>query len=268
MKKIIVLLSILLSIGIVGCTSTKEESKKVSINGSTSMEKLLNGLAEQMKQDINITLETQFTGSSAGIEALINKTTDIASSSRPIKEDEKEKGVTENVVAYDGIAVITNYSSKVENITEEQIFKIFSGEITNWKEIGGSDESIVVIGREAGSGTRSAFEELLGLEDKSQYNQEIDSTGAVVAKVGAIQGAIGYVSMDVVNESVNALRIDGVEISKDTIKKGSYPLQRPFVLATIGTIKEQNEAVKSVFDYIYSTEGQTLIEKLGLVGTK
>lgn len=276
MKKIIsIAVIVFLCVGLGGCnknsaTATSDNSNsKVRVNGSTSMEKLLNGLAELVTDKYpQINIEPQFTGSSAGIEALVNKTADIASSSRAIKDSEKEKGVVENIVAYDGIAVIVYKESKVKNLTKEQLSKIYRGEINNWKQVGGENIPIVVIGREAGSGTRTAFEELLGIEDECKYVQEIDSTGAVVAKVGSIQGAIGYVSLDVINKTVEPISIDGIEINEQNIKNGTYLLQRPFVMATLGDIGSQNENIKTVFDYIYSQEGQKFIQSIGLVGTK
>ena len=213
----------------------------------------------------NLQLEAQFTGSGAGLEAVASKTTDIGDSSRSLTDEEKAKGIEENIVAIDGIATITNKSNKVTNLTKDQLAKIYTGQITNWKDLGGQDEAIVVIGREAGSGTRGAFEELLGIEDQCQYAQELNETGAVLAKVAKTSGSIGYVSLDVLDDTVSPLQLDGVEPSEKTVKDGSYTLQRPFVMATNGKISEQSKQVQAVFDFINSDDGQKIIEKVGLV---
>ena len=182
-----------------------------------------------------------------------------------LSDEEKAKGLEENIVAIDGIATITNKSNKVTNLTKDQLAKIYTGQITNWKDLGGQDEAIVVIGREAGSGTRGAFEELLGIEDQCQYAQELNETGAVLAKVAKTSGSIGYVSLDVLDDAVSPLQLDGVEPSEKTVKDGSYALQRPFVMATNGKISEQSKQVQAVFDFINSDDGQKIIEKVGLV---
>ena len=182
-----------------------------------------------------------------------------------LTDEEKAKGLEENIVAIDGIATITNKSNKVTNLTKDQLAKIYTGQITNWKDLGGQDEAIVVIGREAGSGTRGAFEELLGIEDQCQYAQELNETGAVRAKVAKTSGSIGYVSLDVLDDTVSPLQLDGVEPSEKTVKDGSYALQRPFVMATNGKISEQSKQVQAVFDFINSDDGQKIIEKVGLV---
>ena len=238
----------------------------VSMNGSTSMEKLSNSLNEffQIKYP-NTTPTVQFTGSSAGIESVFNKTSDIGNSSRPLKDSEKEKGVVDNVVALDGIAVIVGNKNNVENLSKQQLIDIYTGKIRNWKEVGGEDLGIVVIGREAGSGTRGAFEEVIGIEDKAKYVQEIESTGAVVGKVSTIPGAIGYVSLDVVNDTVKALGIDGFLPTADNIKNEDYILFRPFIMVTNGQINEQGPQVQKYFEFIFSPEGKKIIEKVGLI---
>lgn len=279
MKKIVgVVLALVLCLGLTGCGSsddkgtggdTKDVSGTVRLNGSTSMEKLVNGLAEVIREEYpDLTLESQFTGSSAGVEALLAKTADIGNSSRGLKDAEKQKGVVENIVAIDGIAIITDKENKATNLTKDQLVKIYTGEISNWKEVGGADQKIVVIGREAGSGTRGAFEEILAIADKCKHAQEIDSTGAVVAKVSTTAGAIGYVSLDVVDETTKALTVDNVKASEATIKDGSYTLQRPFVMATNGEISKQSPAVQAVFTYLKSDAGQKLIKDVGLISTK
>ncbi len=256
MKKVLgVLLTLVLCLGLTGCggsddsstdTSNGDVSGNVSLNGSTSMEPFVNGLSEAIREVYpNLVLEPQFTGSGAGIEAVTNGTADIGNSSRSLTDEEKAGGLEENIVAIDGIAVIVHPDNDVEDLTTDQLKKIYTGEITNWSEVGGVDEAIVVVGREAGSGTRGAFEEILGVEDACKYAQELNETGAVVAKVGETEGAIGYVSLDNVKDSVKALKLDGVEASEETIKDGSYSLQRPFVMATKGKISEQSETSSS-----------------------
>ena len=279
MKKVLgVLLTLVLCLGLTGCggsddsstdTSNGDVSGNVSLNGSTSMEPFVNGLSEAIREVYpNLVLEPQFTGSGAGIEAVTNGTADIGNSSRSLTDEEKAGGLEENIVAIDGIAVIVHPDNDVEDLTTDQLKKIYTGEITNWSEVGGVDEAIVVVGREAGSGTRGAFEEILGVEDACKYAQELNETGAVVAKGGETEGAIGYVSLDNVKDSVKALKLDGVEASEETIKDGSYSLQRPFVMATKGKISEQSEAVQAIFEFIDSEAGQKVIEQVGLVSAK
>ena len=247
--------------------SSTELSGNITMNGSTSMEKLSNSLSEVFMQKYpNVTVTAQFTGSSSGIEAVANGTVDIGNSSRALKEEEKQKGVVENIVALDGIAIITHQDNTVSDLTLEQLKGIYDGTIKNWSEIGGEDMGIVVIGREAGSGTRGAFEEILDLEDKCVYSQEIDSTGAVVGKVESTPGSIGYVSLDVIhNATVKPLKINTIEPTADNIKSGEYVLSRPFVMATKGEISEQRPEVQELFNFLNSEEGKTLIEKVGLV---
>ncbi|WP_294579311.1 phosphate ABC transporter substrate-binding protein [uncultured Thomasclavelia sp.] len=274
MKKVFgVLLTLVLCLGLVGCGGGSNDSSEggdisgtISLNGSTSMEEFVNTLAEGIQQEYpNLTLEPQFTGSSAGIEAAIDGTADIGDSSRALTDDEKSQGLVENVVAIDGIAIVTHPDNAVDNLTTDQLVQIYTGQITNWSQVGGPDQEIVVIGREAGSGTRGAFEEILGIEDQCAYAQELNETGAVKARVAETAGAIGYVSFEALDDTVKALTLDDVAISTDTIKDGSYTLQRPFVMATKGEISEQSKAVQALFDYINSEAGQKIIEQCGLV---
>ncbi len=281
MKKLLtVLLSVLMVLGLSACSNnsaadrntdkennqTETLSGKLSLSGSTSMEKVCEALAETFMEEYpDVTVTVEYTGSGAGIESVTNKMVDIGNSSRALKDTEKEKGVVENVIAIDGIAVITNNSNEVENLTKEDLIKIYTGEIKNWKELGGKDENIVVLGREAGSGTRGAFEELLGIIDSCVYAGELDSTGGVKAKVASTEGTIGYVSLDVVDDTVKALKLDGVEATEANIKAGSYLLSRPFVMATNGEISAQNEIVQTWFDYIKSAKGQEVIKSVGLI---
>lgn len=246
--------------------STQEIEGTITMNGSTSMEKLTNSLNEVFSNKYpKVSATVQFTGSSAGIEAVVNKTVDIGNSSRALKQEEKEQGIVENIVAIDGIAIIVDPANGVTDITKEQLTNIYNGTITNWSELGGANQGIVVIGREAGSGTRGAFEEILDLKDKAVYAQEIDSTGAVVGKVASTPGAIGYVSLDVINDTVKALNIDSFEPSVENIKSGSYTLSRPFIMATNGEISQQSPQVQEFFNFISSEEGKAIIEKVGLI---
>lgn len=254
-----------------GSTSSSGESLsgKVSLNGSTSMEKYVTALGEGFKEKYpDMTVETQFTGSSAGVQALIDGQCDIADSSRSLTPAEKKKGLVENVVAIDGIAISLNKKNKVNNVTAKQLADIYTGKITNWKQLGGADEKIVVIGRESASGTRAAFEELLKVENKCKYAQELDNTGAVVAKCASTTGAIGYVSLDAVDNTIKTAKLNGVEATESNIKAGTYKLSRPFVMATKGAISKQNKKVQAIFKYVNSDEGQKILKKVGLISAK
>lgn len=244
-------------------------SGSITLAGSTSMEKFANALAEAfMEKYPDVTVQAEFTGSSAGVEAVLGGQSDVGNSSRKLKDEEKEKGAVENIVAIDGIAVVTDPANTAADLTKEQLINIYNGTITNWKDAGGSDQPIVVIGREAGSGTRGAFEEILKLEDACKYANELDSTGAVMAKVASTPGAIGYVSLDVIDDTVKLLTLNGVEANEENIKTGDYFLSRPFVMATNGEISAQNDLVKALFDYVYSAEGDELVKSVGLITTK
>lgn len=261
---------------LVGCSSSdggsvgSGVSGNIVLNGSTSMEKLSNSFIEvyaEINPNINITAE--FTGSSAGVESVSNGLADIGNASRALKDSELANGLVENIVAIDGIAIIVDPANSVTKLTTQQLIDIYDGTITNWSELGGDSMGIVVIGREAGSGTRGAFEEILGIEDVCVYAQELDSTGAVVGKVESIKGSIGYVSLDVLHGSTSqSVYIDGVEPTNDTIASGEYTLARPFVMATKGTIAEQNEAVQEFFSFIQSDEGREVVELVGLVNVQ
>ena len=238
----------------------------LALGGSTSMEKLCEAMSESfMEANPGVTVTVEYTGSGAGLEALAAGSIDIGNASRKLKDSEKENGSVENIVAIDGIAVIAEKSNTVTDITAEDLAKVYKGEVSNWKDLGGDDQPIVVIGREAGSGTRDAFEELMEVKDACVYAQELDSTGAVLAKVASTPGAIGYVSLDVVDDTVIGLKIDGVEPTEEQILAGNYVLQRPFVMATTGELSEQNEIVKAWFDYIGSETGKEIIKKVGLI---
>ncbi len=260
----------LMAVAFTGCgtNGTDNENLKgnMSLAGSTSMEKLCEAMSESfMEANPSVTVTVEYTGSSSGLESLAAGSIDIGNASRGLKDEEKSNGLVENIVAIDGIAVIVDKDNSITDISSENLAKIYTGEITNWNELGGDDQPIVVIGREAGSGTRDAFEDLIEVKDLCQYAQELDSTGAVLAKVSATPGAIGYVSLDVVDSTVSGVKIDGVEPTEEQILDGKYLLQRPFVMATNGEISEQSEAVQAWFDYINSDAGKEVIKKVGLI---
>ena len=241
-------------------------SGTISLAGSTSMEKLCEAMSESFMETYpGVTVTVEYTGSGAGLESLASGSVDIGNSSRHLKDEEVAGGAVENVVAIDGIAVIVDPANSVSDIPADKLAAIYKGEITNWSELGGNDEAIVVIGRESGSGTRDAFEELLEVKDACKYAQELDSTGGVKAKVAATPGAIGYVSLDVVDESIKAVAIDSVEPTEANIIAGDYLLSRPFVMATNGEISAQNDLVKGWFDYISSDAGKDVIKSVGLI---
>lgn len=283
MRKITALLcAVTMTLGLVACGSgTETESTTqtteteasdadltgtVSMAGSTSMEKLANATAESfMAKYPGVTVTAEFTGSSAGVEAVTAGSVDIGNASRALKDAEKEAGIVENIVAIDGIAVVVDPANTVVDLTKEQLISVYTGETKNWSELGGADAPIVVVGREASSGTRSAFEELLEIEDACVYASELDSTGAVIAKVAATPGAIGYVSLDAINETVVAVSLEGVAANAENIKAGNYFLSRPFVMATKGGISEQSEAVQAYFEYLASEEGKEVIAAVGLI---
>lgn len=277
MKRIgTLLLACILSLSLVGCgTNTSDKtntmnnhstSGNVRLDGSTSMEPLMTALSEAIKEDYpNLQLEAQFTGSGTGIKSVIAGTVEIGNSSRSLTDEEKAQGLIENIVAIDGIAIITDKNNTITNLTKEQLISIYTGEITNWKDVGGKDQRIVVVGREASSGTRGAFEEILEIKDKCKYANELNEAGAVVAKVQQTPGAIGYISLDNITDTVKAIQLDGIVASEETVKNGLYKLQRPFVMATKGEVSKQSEQVQAVFQFINSDKGQKVLEKVGLV---
>lgn len=252
--------------GIDTTTNGSKLSGSITLVGSTSMEKLANAVAEDfMNKNKGVTVNAEFIGSGAGVEAVIKGTADIGNSSRYLKDSEKEAGAVENIVAIDGIAVIVDKENTVTNLTKDQLISIYKGEVNRWSDLGGDDMPIVVIGREAGSGTRGAFEEILDVKDACKYANELDNTGAVMAKVASTKGAIGYVSLDVVDDTVTAVALEGVAPNAENIKAGEYFLSRPFVMATKGEISEQSELVKAFFDYLKSEEGKAIIQSVGLI---
>ncbi|HPD89114.1 MAG TPA: phosphate ABC transporter substrate-binding protein [Oscillospiraceae bacterium] len=272
MKKFIaaVLPAILALSLLAGCVSTTNPSGSglagsVSTDGSTSMEKVIGALGEAFtieNPDVKFTYNP--TGSGSGITAVSEGRCDIGLSSRALKDDEKAQGLTETVLAYDGIAVIVNPENPVTGLTLEQITKIYTGEITNWSEVGGNDAEIVLIGREAGSGTRDGFESITGTADLCQYRQELTSTGDVITTVSQNPDAIGYASLASVKESVKALAVDDVLPTEETVKDGSYKIQRPFMLVT-KTDTALSETAQAFFDYITSADAAEIIANAGAV---
>ncbi len=241
-------------------------SGSISMSGSTSMEKVANALRESfMEKYPDVSVSVEFTGSSAGVEAVLSGTSDIGNSSRNLTDDEKSAGAVENIMAIDGIAVAVDTANTVTNLTKDQLTEIYTGAVTNWSAVGGEDMPIVVVGREAGSGTRGAFEEILGVEDQCAYANELDSTGAVMAKVASTPGTIGYISLDAIDDSVAVLQLDGVDATAENIKAGTYFLNRPFVMATNGEISAQSDLIQAWFEYVFSAEGQEVVANAGLI---
>ena len=240
-------------------------SGTVSTDGSTSMEKVINSLGESfmaMNKDVKFTYNP--TGSGSGIQAVSEGRCDIGLSSRALKDDEKASGLVETVVALDGIAIVVNPENPVSDLDIDTIAKIYTGEITNWKDVGGNDAEIVLIGREAGSGTRDGFESITDTKDACQYRQELTSTGDVINTVSQNPDAIGYASLSAVGDSVKALTVGGVEATEATVKDGSYVVQRPFVLVTKeGT--ELSTAAQAFFDYALSADAASIIAAAGAV---
>ena len=257
MKKIISLftLAIALVCVLTACGGNKEA---VTTDGSTSMNKVIGALGEAFQSDSGITVTYNATGSGAGIQAVLEGRCDIGLASRDLKDEEKAKGLEGTVLAYDGIAIIVNPENPVNDLDLETIAKIYTGEIKNWKEIGGNDAEIVLIGREAGSGTRDGFESITDTEDKCAYRQELTSTGDVITTVASNPNAIGYASLASVKDTVKALKIDGVTASEETIKNGTYVVQRPFVLVT-KTDVTLSESAQSFFNFITSEAAHEII---------
>ena len=240
-------------------------SGTVSTDGSTSMEKVINSLGESFTA-VNTGVKFTYnpTGSGSGIQAVSEGRCDIGLSSRALKDSEKSSGLTETVVALDGIAIVVNLENPVSDLDIETIAKIYTGEITNWKDVGGDDAEIVLIGREAGSGTRDGFESITGTSDACQYRQELTSTGDVINTVSKNPNAIGYASLSAVGDSIKALTVGGVAATEETVKDGSYVVQRPFVLVT----KEGatlSAAVQAFFDYALSPDAASVISAAGAV---
>ncbi len=277
MKKIMkTVLAAALAVGMLsGCGSTGGDTARqtaapsgtqatVSTDGSTSMEKVIGYLSEAyMDENKNVKVTYNPTGSGSGIQAVSEGRCDIGLSSRDLKDDEKQN-LEETVVAIDGIAIIVNPENTVEDLSVEQIGKIYTGEITNWKEVGGEDKPIVPIGREAASGTRDGFESITGTKDKCKYSQELTSTGDVIQTVSGNPNAIGYASLAAVKDTIKVLSVEGVKPSKETIQDKTYKIQRNFVLVTRKGTALSAEAQK-FFDFATSSAADSLIEKAGAI---
>lgn len=278
MKKIAsITLTAVLALGMLaGCgnkntNNTPVDSGKAALNGavatdgSTSMEKVIGALGESFTNaNSGVTFTYNPTGSGSGITAVAEGRCDIGLSSRALKDDEKAQGLTETTLALDGIAVVVNPQNPVNDLTLEQIAKIYTGEITNWKDVGGNDATIVLIGREANSGTRDGFESITDTKDACQYRQELTSTGDVIMTVSQNPDAIGYASLASVEQTVKALSVDGVQPTEDSVKDGSYAIQRPFNLVT-RTDAPLSDAAQAFFDYVTSADAASIISKAGAV---
>ncbi len=286
MKKFIaLLLAAVLTLALAACGSknndnantdanadnTNDDSTKTTItgtvatDGSTSMEKVIGALSESfMANNADTTVTYNPTGSGSGITAVQEGTCDIGLSSRALKDEEKAAGLKETILAYDGIAIIVHPDNPVSDLTIEQIAQLYTGEVTNWKDVGGNDAEVVLIGREAASGTRDGFESITGTKEKCQYRQELTSTGDVITAVSQNPDAIGYASLASIKDSVKALNVDGVTPGEDTVKDGSYKVQRPFVLVTVEG-KALTHVAQAFFDYATSPDAAAIIAKAGAV---
>ena len=275
MKKIIGTIVLATSVGAIfaGCgagagssdTTTKQaEGGTVTTDGSTSMSKVIGALSEAYESNTGVTVTYNATGSGSGIQAVQEGRCDIGLSSRSLKDEEKAKGLQETTLALDGIAIIVNPENPVSDMSLDTITKIYTGEISNWKDAGGNDSEIVLIGREAGSGTRDGFESITYTKDKCKYRQELTSTGDVIATVASNPSAIGYASLSAVKDNVKALKVNGVAPSEETVKYGSYVVQRPFVLVTMKD-KELSGNTKNFMEYITSKSANEIISGAGVV---
>ena len=264
MKKMIYMAAVaaMAMFSLVGCG--KDSKGSVATDGSTSMEKVIGALGESFQEDTGINFTYNPTGSGSGIKAVLEGRCDIGLSSRELKTEELESGLEATVLAYDGIAIIVNTKNPVKDLSLETVAKIYKGEIKNWSEVGGEDLEIVLIGREAGSGTRDGFESITDTKDACKYRQELTSTGDVITTVSNNPGAIGYASVASVKDSVKMVTIDGVEATEANIKNGSYVVQRPFVLVTKSD-KKLSESAQKFFDYITSKEANDIILAAGVV---
>ncbi|MCM1264244.1 MAG: phosphate ABC transporter substrate-binding protein [Butyrivibrio sp.] len=249
-----------------GCGKIQNNTNEtVSTDGSTSMENVIGALGESFETDNSgITFTYNPTGSGSGITAVAEGRCDIGLSSRNLKEEEKAQGLTETILALDGIAIVVNPDNPINDIDLETIARIYTGEITNWQDIGGDDVEIVLIGREAGSGTRDGFESITDTKDACQYRQELTSTGDVITTVAGNPAAIGYASLASIKDTVKAVSVGGVVPSEETVKYGSYVVQRPFVLVTKSDT-ELSAAAQKFFDYAISAEANEIISAAGAV---
>lgn len=287
-KKIMALtITAVLSAGLLAGCGSKEEttteepslaegsSSKIILVGSTSVDPLAQKLAQAYKEiNPNVEIEIQAVGSSAGIKAALDGSATIGMSSRELKDEEIAEGATPLIICKDGIAVAVNPENPVQNLTKEQVQKIFMGEISNWKEVGGSDEEILVVSRESGSGTRGAFEEILKIEKEVEGKKisglianalQAEGTGAVKANVASKANAIGYVSLGYIDETIKTLQVEGADATAENIIAGTYPVARPFVFVTKGKITETDQ---TFLDYVMSAQGQAEAEKDGYIKVK
>ena len=264
----------ILSLGLMGAlalaalTGCGSSGGTVSTDGSTSMEKVIGALKENFEsENKSISVTYNPTGSGAGITAVAEGSCDIGLSSRDLKDEEIAQGLAGTVLAYDGIAVIVNPENPVADLDVETIGRIFTGEITNWRDVGGADGEIVLIGREAGSGTRDGFESITGTKDSCKYRQELSATGDVITTVAGNPAAIGYASLAALKDNVKALTVGGVAPSDETVKDGSYPVQRNFVLVTRDG-EALSPSAQKFFDYITSEAAAEVIRNAGAVPVK
>lgn len=282
-KTFAIVLSLVLCIGILAACGTNDStpttaptadptepaaaelSGNVNVNGSTSMGDVIAALTEGFNEaNPDVTINYTGSGSGAGITGVLDGTCDLGLSSRALTDDEKSQGAVENIIALDGVAVVVNPENTVTDLTTEQIAQIFTGEITNWSELGGADAEIAVFGRENGSGTRSAFEEIVGVEDACVYTNEYSSTGDVIGNVASNPNAIGYASLSAVDETVTAVNVNGVAPSEETVLDGTYEIQRPFVIVTVEGTELSAEA-QAFLDYAMSAEVADIIAAAGAV---
>ena len=269
MKKLLLLVlsAVMMLAMFTGCGKKGVEGS-VATDGSTSMEKVIGALGESFtKENSDVKFTYNPTGSGSGITAVSEGRCDLGLSSRNLKDEEKEMGLEETVLALDGIAMIVSPDNNVKDLTTEQIAKIYKGEITNWKDVGGKDAEIVVIGREAGSGTRDGFESITKTEEKCKYRQELTSTGDVIKTVEGNESAIGYASMATVTDTVKQVSVDGTAPSVKTVKDGSYIIQRPFVLVT-NKEKELSKTAQDFFNFVTSKDASNIITAAGAVTQK
>ncbi len=267
MKKMIcfVLTAVLAVAALTGCSTASNATGTVATDGSTSMEKVIGALGEAFEEkNSGATFTYNPTGSGTGIKAVLEDRCDIGLSSRSLKDAEKADGLVETVLAYDGIAIIVHPDNPVSDLSVETIAKMYTGEITNWQEVNGNDAEIVLIGREAGSGTRDGFESITKTGDLCKYRQELTATGDVITTVASNPNAIGYASLASIKDSVKALQVNGVAPSEATVKDGSYLVQRPFVLVTKAD-KALSETAQKFFDYVTSSEAAEIISAAGAV---
>ncbi len=266
MKKLLTLAlaAVLMVSALAGCFG-QQKGGTVNTDGSTSMADVMGALTEAFKEkEPNITVNYSGTGSGSGISGVLDGTCDIGLSSRELKQEEVDQGAVAHVVALDGVAVVVNPKNTVTDLTTQQIADIFTGKITNWLDLGGADAPIAVYGREDGSGTRSAFEEIVGVEGACVYTNEYGSTGDVIGNVASNENAIGYASLSAVNDTVAALKVNGVAPSEATVKDGSYTIQRPFVMVTKDGV-ELSEAAQAFLDFASSEEAAEYITAAGAV---